>query len=49
MERRISEGHHQIRFPMCHLKMNSRKEEEQPLCPLCAKENDTTEHVLQFD
>ena len=36
-----------IRLHMWDLKKNYGKVEEQPLCPLCEKEDDTTEHVLQ--
>ena len=32
---------------MWNVNKNYRKEEEQPLCPLCETENDTTEHMLQ--
>ena len=32
---------------MWDLKNNFKKEEEQPLCPLCEIEEDATEHVLQ--
>ena len=30
------------------LKKNYKKEEEQPLCPLCEIEEDKTEHVLRY-
>ena len=36
-----------IRPHMGDLKKNYKKEEEQPLCPLCETEDDTTEHVLK--
>ena len=36
-----------IKLHMQDLKMNYRKEEEQPLRPLCKTEDDTTDHVLQ--
>ena len=36
-----------IRLNMWDLKKNYKKEEEQPLCPLCEIEEDTTEHVLK--
>ena len=36
-----------IRLYMWDLKKNYKKEEEQPLCPLCKIEEDTTEHVLR--
>ena len=36
-----------IRLHMWDLKKNYRKEEEQPLYPLSAKEDDTRDHVLQ--
>ena len=37
-----------IRLHMWDLKKNYKKEEEQPLCPLCEIEEDTTEHVLRY-
>ena len=36
-----------IRLHMQDLKNNYKKEEEQPLCPLCEIEKDTTEHALR--
>ena len=36
-----------IRLHMWDLKKNYKKEEEQPLCPLCEIEEDTTENVLR--
>ena len=36
-----------IGLHMWDLKKNYKKEEEQPLCPLCEIEEDTTENVLR--
>ena len=33
---------------MWGLKKEYKKEDEQPLCPLCEIEDDTTEHVLKY-
>ena len=43
----IVKGIIKIRLNMWDLKKNYKKEEEQPLCPLCEIEEDTTEHVLK--
>ena len=38
-----------IRLHMWEVRMNYKKDSENVMCPICNKEEDTTEHVLECE